>query len=94
MLLQLDENYNCLERRNLFYPAYGILFLLLYKISDNYIQKKLGRHMYYLTMWQLRDEESSKSTWLENIIQTANFIATFALSYYISMGIVRLLYSC
>jgi hypothetical protein len=94
ILLQLDENYDCLERRNLLYPTYGILFLLLYKISDNYIQKKLGRQMYYLTMFQLRDEESSKSTWLENIIQIGNLIASFALPYYASMEIIRLLYYC
>lgn len=94
VVLQFDENYDCLERQNLFYPIYGILFLLFYKLSDNFILKKKDRHMYYLTMWQLRDEESSKSTVLENILQLINFIFTFILSYYGSMGIIKLTYIC
>ena len=92
--LQFDENFDCLERRNLFYPIYGIIYLLLYKLSDDYIQKKKGRHMYYLTIWQIRDEESGKSTGFENLIQYVNYIITFSLSYYGSMGIIKGMYSC
>ncbi|MFN3967932.1 hypothetical protein [Flavobacterium sp.] len=94
IVLQFDDSFDCLERRNLFYPVYGILYLLLYKISDNFILKKKGRNMYYLTMWQLKDEESGKSTNIENLIQYANFIICLCTSYYGSMLIIKSLYSC
>lgn len=94
LALQFDENYDCLERQNLLYPIYGIVFLLFYKLSDNFIKKKFGRHMYYLTMWQIRDEESSKSTGLENTLQFLNFIFTFIFSYYGSMETIKLIYIC
>lgn len=67
--LQFQDNYNCDERHYLFYPLYPIVFLSLYKITDIIILKKLNRHMYYLTMRHVVDEESSNSTFLENIIQ-------------------------
>ena len=89
--LQFDDDYNCLERQNLFYPVYGILFLLFYKLSDNFILRKKKGHMYYLTMWQIKDEESSKSTGLENILQFVNFVCTLTLSYYGSILIIKLL---
>lgn len=79
--LQFQKNWNCDERRYLFYPLYSIVFLLLYKLSDKRILKKLNRHMYYLTMWQIRDEESAKSTLIENIIQ----ILIVFISVYIPM---------
>lgn len=92
--LEFDKSYDCLEKRNLLYPSYGILFLILYRISDKYIQKKMGRHMFYLTMWQLKDEESIKSTKLENLIQYLNLIATFSIPYYLSWAIIKWSYSC
>lgn len=91
---EFDESYDCLEKRNLLYPSYGILFLILYKIADNFIQKRLGRNMFYLTLWQLKDEESIKSTNLENLIQYINMIATFSVPYFVSWGIIKLSYSC
>jgi len=67
--LQFQQKWNYDERRLLFYPLYSIVFLALYKLSDKIILKKLNRHMYYLTMWQIRDEESAKSTLFENVMQ-------------------------
>lgn len=91
--LQFDKNYNCLERRNLLYPIYGIVYLFLYKVSDNFIQKKKGRHMYYLTIRYIKDEESNNSTAIENLIQLINYIITFGLSYYGSMMIISMIYN-
>lgn len=79
--LQFQDNYNCDERHYLFYPSYPIVFLLLYKITDIIILKKLNRHMYYLTMKNVVDEESSNSTFLENIIQ----FVIISISIYVPM---------
>lgn len=92
--LQLIENQNCEERRLMFYPLCPLIFLLLYKLSDNIALKKLKRHMYYLTMWQIRDEESSKSTLIENIAQHVIFFSSIFIPIVISNWIVNNWYSC
>ncbi len=93
-VIQTFPGFNCLERKNLFYPLYGITYLIFYKISDNYIINTKGRHMYYLTIRHIKDEESKKSTSLENIIQIFNLIASLALSNYVSFLLVKLIYNC
>lgn len=94
MFLQLFENYNCDERRLMYYPLCPLLFLLLYKLTDNITLRKLNRHMYYLTMWQIRDEESAKSTLIENIVQYSIFILSFYIPTQMSYWVVNTFYNC
>ena len=92
--LQSYENQDCDERRLMFYPLCLLIFLLLYKLSDNIAMKKLKRHMYYLTMWQIRDEESSKSTLIENITQYTIFLISIFIPMAVSNWFVNNWYSC
>ena len=92
--LQYVENQNCDNKRLMFYPLCPIIFLLLYKLSDNIALKKLNRHMFYLTMWQFRDEESAKSTIIENVAQYLIFFLSIYIPAYIGFWVVNNWYSC
>ncbi len=94
IFLQFFENHNCDERRLMFYPLCPLIFLLLYKLTDNIALRKLNRHMYYLTMWQIRDEESAKSTLIENVVQYSIFLLSIYIPSQISYWAVNNWYSC
>jgi hypothetical protein len=94
IFLQFFENHNCDERRLMLYPLCPLIFLLLYKITDNIALRKLNRHMYYLTMWQIRDEESAKSTLIENVVQYSIFLLSIYIPTQISYWAVNNWYSC
>jgi hypothetical protein len=78
----------------MFYPLCPLIFLLLYKLTDNIALRKLNRHMYYLTMWQIRDEESAKSTLIENVVQYSIFLLSIYIPSQISYWAVNNWYSC
>jgi hypothetical protein len=88
VVLQFSENPNCDDRRFMFYPLCPLIFLLLYKFADNIALKKFNRHMYYLTMWQVRDEESAKSTLIENVVQYSIFLLSIYIPSFISNWVV------
>lgn len=96
IIFQFQDNFNCDDRRGLFYPLYGIVFLILYKIADNVALKKLGRHMYYryLLSRYYTNEKAEQSTLMENIAQILIFLMTFIIPYYSSFWIVKCWYSC
>ena len=92
--IQFQENFNCDERHMIFYPLYIISFLLLYKLCDNIVLKKLNRNMYYLTPRGITDEESQNSTLLENIMQFFIIAISFYIPWLINSWILKLWYNC
>lgn len=94
LVLQFSDNINCDDRRLMFYPLGSSIFLLLYRLLDNISLKILNRHMYYLTMWQFRDEESLKSTLIENVAQYSIFLLSIYIPTCISNWVVDNWYSC
>ena len=92
--LQFQDNFNCDERLIMFFPLYSITFLLLYKLCDYIALKKLKRHMYYLTMRGIYDEESINSTIIENIAQFAVIAISIYFPMTLSSWIAKIWYSC
>ncbi|MFM2213971.1 MAG: hypothetical protein RL427_1234 [Bacteroidota bacterium] len=92
--IQFQDNFNCDERHMIFYPLYIISFLLLYKLCDTIVLKKLNRNMYYLTPRGITDEESQNSTIAENIMQFAIIAISFYFPYLISSWILKLWFGC
>jgi hypothetical protein len=46
-----------------------IIILTLYKLMDNYIRKKYGRHMVFFYEWQLGTKTKTEQNWREFVFQ-------------------------
>ncbi|WP_428231463.1 hypothetical protein [Flavobacterium sp.] len=76
-----------------FLSLYFLIFLIMYKYFDNYILKKNGRNLYfkikYNTVWN--DEESDKTTSIEEWFQISLTILPLLLCYFLKYIILDII---
>jgi hypothetical protein len=72
----LSPKLDMIEKRNSFASLCPITFLILYRQFDNYIIRKLKRHIYFRTQYSTLfvDEESKEATSIEYLFQMLLFI--------------------
>ncbi|WP_316832861.1 hypothetical protein [Pedobacter aquatilis] len=86
------------EKTLVFGSFYLLIFLIFYKLVDNYILKKFNRHLYfsvkYNSVWN--DEESDISTSLESLFQFFLVIIPLLFCWFLSWLILDFLphYCC